>query len=166
MNCRFDICELINIVFGGIITGLVASFLFVWLSNKFRECIDSRKYRYLASPKGTECDWICYSMKNENGRIRGDDPNGSTVTISHEKGNILNIRLKQENGRVWNGKLTMTNKYVGTLSFHYENEHEYGFKDVFIGEESEDGKSYDFLFLLGKGKDYGNELIRREKTSR
>lgn len=163
MNCRFDICELINIVFGGIITGLVASFLFVWLSNLLKKFIDSRNYKYLKSPKGIEYDWTCYSIKNENGRIREDNPNGSTVTINHKRGNTLNIKLKQRDGRIWHGKLTMTDKYLGTLCFRYENEHEYGFKDVFIGEELENGKKYDFLFLIGKGKDYGNELMRREK---
>ena len=57
----------------------------------------------------------------------------------------------------------MIERYIGTLYFKYEYEHEYGFKDVFIGVEEENGKYYDFLFLIGKGENYGNELIRRIK---
>lgn len=163
MNCFSDSGELTNTIVGGIVTGVTAAFLFVYLSNILKNIGDSRKYKYLETPKGIEYDWTCYSMKEKNGRKREDTPNDSNVTINHEKGNILNIRLKQKKGEIWNGKLTMMDKYFGTLYFRYEDQHEYGAKDVFVGEEMENGKKYDFLFLIGKGKDYGNELLRRER---
>jgi hypothetical protein len=166
MNCHFDLCEFINVVVGGIVTGLVASLLWAWFSELFRNFRYSMKYKYLKSPIGIEDDWICYSMKKENGRIREDKPNGSTVTIPYEKGNNFTIKLKQNDDRIWIGKLKIVDENIGSLHFRYknENEHEYGFKDVFIGEEIENGKKYDVLFLIGKGKDYGNEIFLREKN--
>ncbi len=164
MNCFFDPCEFINIIVGGILTGIVASFLFVLILNTINSCRDSRNYKYLQSPNENEFDWICYSMQYANGRIREENPNGSTANINYKKGNILNIRIKQKDNRIWKGKITMIDKYVGTLFFRYENEHEYGSKDVYIGEHLENGKKYDSIFLFGKDKDYGNELLIRDKN--
>jgi len=166
MNCHFDICEFINVVVGGIVTAIVASFLWVWFAEIFRNCRLSKRYKYLKSPVGSQDDWICYSMKPDNGHLREDNPNGSTVFISQEKGNRFSIRLKQKDNRRWIGKLTITDENIGSLHFRYENEHEYGFKDVFIGEETDNGRMYDVLFLIGKSKDYGNEILLREKGTR
>jgi hypothetical protein len=163
MNCVFSLCEFVNVVVGGIITGIVASVLFLVLSNWLKTRYYSIKYKYLKSPNGIQNDWICYSMKNENGRIREDNPNGSTVTINHKKENIFNVRLQEKDGRIWNGQLTIVNESMGKLFFQYENEHEYGFKNVAFGKESENGLEYEFVFIIGDGKDYKNEIFRREK---
>jgi hypothetical protein len=162
MNCHFDLCEFINVFIGGIFTGILASFLFVCLTNFIENRKDSRKFKYLKSKDNNSFDWICYSMTKENGRIRENNPNGSSASIEYKKGKVLNFRLKEQNNRIWNAKVTMTSEYVGSLAFRYEKEQEYGFKDVFIGEEIENGIKYDTVFLVGKGKDYNNEILMRE----
>ena len=86
-----------NVFFGGIITGLIASLCFVWLEKIFSNCKFQKRYKYLNSISKDKYDWVAYDMKKEDGRIREDDPNGSTVNISVKK-NSINLTLKQKDG--------------------------------------------------------------------
>ena len=89
------LCELINVLLIGIIVAIIASLIYALLVNKIRNCKNKKTFKYLMSKNKNDYDWTCYSMKEENGRIRNDNHNGSIVNIKHLKGNILSVKLKQ-----------------------------------------------------------------------
>lgn len=177
MNCSFSLCDFYNIIIGGIITGVVASFLFIPLSRLFSNWGFRCKYSKLQSAKDV-FDWTAYSMSSENGRIRDSNPNGSTANINITRGKIT-VTLKHDD-RKWEGQIKMLDFNFGMLTLKYENEHEYGRRDCIIGSYIENAKKYDYLFLMPSNpkiyyltneKDnrsiphyqYGNEILIRER---
>lgn len=181
MNCEFNSCEFINVVFGGIITGIIASVLLAWITNIISVCSFKRKYKHLKSIPD-KFDWTAYSMKKEDGRVREDSPNGSSVNIDIKKGRIY-LTLKQNDGRKWLGELNMDRFGFGIVSYKYVDKHEYGKRECFIGSYTEGGKTFDYLFLtptndkiytikktgednLSGEYNYGDEIIIRERPSK
>ena len=59
----------------------------------------------------------------------------------------------------------MTDLARGSLTFSYPGKYEYGFKKCYLGQEYDqsEGKRFDYLILVGDGKTYLNELVRRER---
>ena len=175
MFCNFDLCEFYNILFGGIIIGIIASFLYIFLDNNLKQIRFTKKYRHLKSHQN-KFDWTAYSMSKENGRVRNESPNGAIASVTLEKAKIK-ISLKHDD-RKWIGEVQMLGFGFGILTLKYENEHEYGKRDCVIGSYVEDGKSYDYIFLIpdtnkifsmkknGDGLipeyDYGNEILIRQ----
>src|SRR5690348_11202503 len=141
----FDLCEFYNIFFEGILTGIIASLIFVGLTELFRILKFRWKYSYLKSRDQNSYDWIAYSMKSDDGRIREDSPNGSMVNIE-VKSNKIKITLNHDN-RNWIGELEMKSAGYGTIIYKYTDKHEYGCRDCFIGMFLENGKNYDYIFL-------------------
>lgn len=177
MICNFDLCEFYNIIFGGIVIGIIASFLFIWLDNFLKNLRFTKKYNYLKSNQG-QFDWISYSMSEENNRVRNEFPNGAVANITL-KNRKINIILMHDN-RKWIGEVQMLDFGFGILTFKYENENEYGKRDCILGSYIEDGISYDYLFLIPSNNkifsikkdgdilipeyDYGNEVLVRPKN--
>lgn len=77
----------------------------------------------------------------------------------------LEIKVKEKDGPIWVGHITMTDLARGSLTFNYPGKYEYGFKKCYLGEEDEfnTGKKFNYWILVGDGTAYGNELVRREK---
>ncbi|MFI5185442.1 MAG: hypothetical protein ACHQF0_01835 [Chitinophagales bacterium] len=115
---------------------------FYFFSNQIARYRFHKKYKHLNS-QPNDFDWVAYSMKNEDGRIRNDNPNGSIANIS-VKNTKITIILKHNN-RKWTGEVQMIQSNFGTLIFKYENE--FGKRDCAIGFYSEIGKIYDYLFF-------------------
>ena len=177
MFCKFDLCEFYNILFGGIIVGITASFLYILLDNFINQMRFHKNYKHLKSNQD-QFDWVAYSMSKENGRVRNENPNGAIANITLNK-RKLKIVLKHDN-REWAGEVQMLDFGFGILTLKYSKEHEYGKRDCIMGTYIEDGKIYDYLFLIpntnkiffikkdGDGLipeyDYGNEVLIRLKT--
>jgi hypothetical protein len=176
MFCNFDLCEFYNILFGGIIIGIIASFIFIYLDNFLRKLRFIRKYKHLKSNRN-KFDWISYSMSKEDSRVRNDKPNGAVANITLE--NIkIKIILMHEN-RKWIGEVQMLDFGFGILTLKYENENEYGKRDCIIGSYIENGETYDYIFLIPNTNkifsikkdgdrlipeyDYGNEILIKQK---
>ena len=179
MLCNFELCEFYNVVLGGLLIGLITSFVFIWLTNSFKHISFNRLYNHLNS-SNDQFDWIAYSMKNEDGRVREDQPNGSKVNLKIKKGKIY-IRLQHDN-REWKGELIMHHNNFGIVTFKYIDKHEYGSRECIIGEFEESGQKFDYIFLIplnnklyfleaqsdGKQRpvyNYNNEILIREKIS-
>src|SRR5690606_968476 len=176
MICNFSWCEFLNILFGGLIIGIIASFLFVLITDYIKRWRFNKKYKHLKSAKNVY-DWPSYSMKESDNRFRNESPNGAIANISLETSSI-NIILKHD-GRKWKGKVRMLDYELGILTLKYENEHEYSKRDCIIGSYTEDGKMFDYILLIPvlntifriDNKDnklipkynYGNEILIRDK---
>lgn len=146
MKCDFDICEFYNVFIGGIITGIITSVLFVYLTN-FRNSLRFKKlYGHLQSDTDQTYDWTSYSMKKEDGRIRQESPNGSTLSI-RLKSDRLQLLLKQTDTENWSGELLFTGVDHGVVTYKYKSRHEYGQRNCFIGSFEEEGQIFDYLFL-------------------
>lgn len=179
MNCEFNWCEFYNVFFGGIVTGIIASILFIWLTDWIESYRFFKWYKHLIS-KQDKFDWIAFSMRHENGRIRQENPNGSIAKVVVKK-KTLQIILEQVDKRKWIGELKIESFEFGILTFKYEMEHEYGRRECIIGSYSENGKIFDYLFLIPTNNriytiqqsndllnvkyNYGDEVLVRERTS-
>ena len=114
-------------------------------------------------------------MREDDGRIRQDNPNGSKLSISIKR-DRLNLILIHDNRR-WNGVFKLESYNFGIVTYKYEREHEYGKRECVIGSYIENGEKYDYLFLIPTNNkiyfidcekhvvkyDYGNELFIRKK---
>lgn len=173
---------LLSAIVVSVLTGVVAALVWERL-KKYYEDEDFRKYlSHLRSPDKDTFDWVCYSMRNDDGRLVESTPDGSVVNVQHIGGNRLMIRLKQQSdGRIWEGELKMETHNVGRLFAKYVNEHEYRFMDVYIGMEEVEGVKHDFIFTIPTKDNlyymelkpdnkitpyynYGKEIFRRKKT--
>jgi hypothetical protein len=146
MNCYFDCCAFINIVFGGLFVGIIASFLFVLLTKRFSRYKFLNSYRYLESKPEDDFDWAAYTMQKNNWRKREDRPNGSRVNIQLKKDTLI-LKLRQKDGRIWIGELNFQSPNYGVLFFKYVSEHEYGQKQFYIGNYTEGEVRYDYIFI-------------------
>lgn len=159
--CYFDKCELINLFAGGVIGGIIGLGLVLFyehLINSRRQRRLKKLFRPLESSKG-QFDWICYDI---DGREKSK-VNGSRASLLYSGGNEIELRVLESSGSEWVGKVTMLDDSRGTLTFSYPGKFEYGFKDCLLGYEMEDGKRFDYIILVGDGKSYYNELLRRER---
>lgn len=180
MNCIPDWCEFYNIIFGGLIIGIIASFLFIGITDIISICRFIKRYKYLKSFKKDHNDWIAYSMREDNGRMIQDLPNGSTANINIKKKRIY-ITLVEKEGRKWYGELQMERFGFGILTLKYDGDHEYGKRECIIGSYEENGKMIDYIFMIptintiyyiknidadkqGVVYNYGNEILTRERS--
>ncbi|MBP7399836.1 MAG: hypothetical protein KA954_09645 [Chitinophagales bacterium] len=187
MKCDLNWCEFYNVFLGGIVTGIIASLLFILFNGWIESFRFFKKYRHLQS-KQDKLDWTAYSMRPQNGRIRQDTPNGSIAKILIRK-ETIQITLEQTDKRIsdpskyrkWIGEIKMESLEFGILTLKYEDEYEYSRKECFIGSYSENGKIYDYLFLiptnnkifniqksndsLNVQSNYENEMLVRERPS-
>ena len=179
MWCAFSLCEFYNIVLGGIIIGIITSILFTFLTSQIEKRQFLKKYKYLASQKN-HFDWLAYSMRKDDGRLREDASNGSTATIS-VKNKRIQIILEHTgtDKRKWMGELQMISFGFGIISLKYTDKHEYDKRDCIIGSYLENGEKIDYLFLtstrnkvyvIKKDNDqfipeynYDNEILVRER---
>ncbi|RNI34809.1 hypothetical protein EFY79_14060 [Hanamia caeni] len=145
MFCKFDLCEFYNVVFGGLLIGVITSFIFVWLTKKIEYYNFKRKYKHLQS-SNKNFDWVAYSMKKSNGRIREDYPNGAKMHIIVKHGKIY-LKLRQSDERLWTGELIIQQDNFGIVGLKYTDMHEYGRRECVIGKFVENGILFDFLFL-------------------
>jgi hypothetical protein len=180
MFCQFNQCEFINIILGGILVGIISSFLFVFLTDYFKNRKFNKQYKHLVSDKNN-FDWDSYPMLKDDGRIIDINTKQAEATVYLGKG-LINITLRHQS-RKWHGQVSMSDFGFGTLFFKYENEYEYGKRDCIIGSYTENGVQYDYIFLiptnnriyqisnLGNNNfepvyDYGNEVLIRQSKSR
>lgn len=180
MTCTFDLCEFYNLFFGGIVTGIVASFLYILLDKFFKNQNFKRKYKYLESSNDSSFDWLAYSMRKDDGRKREDNPNGTILNIKTTSGK-LSLTVNEKDRGIWNGILRMKTPEFGTITYKYETDYEFGYGNCIVGTFNEDGKYFDYIFFvratnriyyLGKideGKygvnyNYGDELFLRERA--
>lgn len=145
--CDFDLCELYNMIFGGLVIGVIASFLFVWITRVLAVCRFRKRYKHLSSPSNTEYDWVAYSMSKENGRMKSDIPNGSSLNVSLSQDRIY-LKLKQSDSRKWKGELRVETFDYGLVTYKYEDDHEYGKRECIIGNYKENDKVFDYIYLI------------------
>lgn len=181
MNCIFNFCEFYNVFLGGLLTGVIASFIFIWLTKflairKFR-----KQYGHLESINKDTFDWVAYSMREDNGRIRQDNPNGSTLNIQIFRDRLY-LKLLDIKDRKWIGELKIEGYNFGVVTYKYEKEHEYGKKECTIGTFVENGDTYDYLYFIPTNNriyyiqkidndkqsvkyNYGDEIFIRKRAS-
>jgi hypothetical protein len=160
--CIFNICEFYNLIISAIVGGIIGLIMVII----YERLVNRRKMKEwenyfipLESKDENTFDWICYDIKGrENSR-----ENGSLANIKYIKGSQLEIRVKEPGGNIWLGQITMTDHARGSLTFNYIGKYEYGFKDCYLGQELDDRRKFDYWILVGDGKVYFNELIRRER---
>jgi hypothetical protein len=71
MICLLDKCEFYNIIFGGIVIGIIASFLFVWLTQLLETMRFKRNYAHYKvsqamSLTGLHIQWILLGRKRNS----------------------------------------------------------------------------------------------------
>ncbi|MCK4665065.1 MAG: hypothetical protein KAT68_19510 [Bacteroidales bacterium] len=180
MNCIIDWCEFYNIILGGLIIGIIASFLFIGITDIISICRFRKRYKHLKSTPQASFDWIAYSMRSDNGRKRKEYPNGSTANIRINKNRIY-LTLKENNNRKWHGEIQMESFGFGRVNYKYENEHEYGKKECVISSYKEKGTIFDYIFIIPTNNrihyiekmnnkkqtvvyNYGDEILIRERS--
>ena len=178
MNCIFDSCEFYNLFLGGIITGIITSFLFVWLTNFLSRRKFKLQYKHLQSKSPNSFDWVAYSMRQDNSRLRQDNPNGSELNVQ-VSGSRIFLKLKHDN-RLWIGELKVDGFDYGIVTYKYENQHEYGKRECVIGSYEENEATFDYLYLMPVNNkiyhiqkidsenqkviyDYGDEIFIRKR---
>lgn len=181
MICDFSWCEFYNILIGGVLIGIITSFLFVWLVSLINIRKFKRQYLHLQSSSSDTFDWTAYSMREDNGRLKSDEPNGSVLNVTLKKDRIY-LKLKQSDSRIWNGELKVETFDYGLVTYKYENDHEYGKRECIIGNYQENNKTFDYIYLIPtnnkiyyieeieRGKsivnyNYGEEIFIRERKS-
>lgn len=163
----------------GVFSGLIATILFIILQRIVNRITFNKQYKHLASRDKGEFDWIGYSMRPENGRIKGNR-NGATANVSLKENKVF-IRLRHNN-REWEGELLMERFGFGVVTVKYKDAHEYGKRECVIGSYTENGLTVDYLFLypvdpqiyyLRQNENgdylpvyhYGTELLERQRAS-
>jgi len=148
MKCTFDLCELWN----GLFLGLISSALFAILFHYGRGYFYfKRRYGKLAG------NYNGYGYKADNPRDL-DENAISSATIKYLVENKLEIRVSHNN-LTWVGELTMSSLKYGSIVFQYENSearHFFGFKKCIIDHDR------NMLFVIGEAeKGYGTEVFKR-----
>ena len=110
-----------------------------------QNCNFKKKYKYLQSSTN-DFDWVAYSMKKEDGRIREENPNGSKMHIVVKGGKIY-LKLRQSDDRLWTGELIIQQDNFGIVGLKYADKHEYGRRECFISKFIENDITFDFLFM-------------------
>ena len=163
--CVFNLCEFYNLIIGSIVGGVVGLLLVIFYEKIL---VDGRKrkklekhFKPLESNDQNTFDWTCFDIE---GREKAK-PNGSMAKIKYLGENTLEIEVKESDESIWVGYITMTDLARGSLTFSYPGKYEYGFKKCYLGQEYDqsEGKRFDYLILVGDGKTYLNELVRRER---
>lgn len=171
MPWAFDVIEAFNIFVGGVLT----SFLFIVLTKLYECIIFSNRYKRLKS-YGEVKDWESRPMSEENTReINWNKVQGrANIKIRRRKFEIV----LEHGERKWKGEISMLTPNYGILIFRYIDEFEFGTRECFIGEISDEkGCIFDFIHLVPKtnkiygqtqhGKllyDYGDEVLVRNST--
>ncbi len=163
----------------GVISGLIATILFILLQRVVKRITFKKRFKHLTSSDKEAFDWIGYSMLPENSRIKGD-LNGATANILLKENKVL-IRLRH-NDREWEGELLMERFGFGVVTVKYKNEHEYGKRECVIGSYTENDMTYDYIFLYPLNSQiyylkqiesgdylpvyhYGTELLERPRAN-
>lgn len=160
--CVFNLCEFYNLLIGAVVGGIIGLIMVVI----YEKLVNKRKmkelenfFKPLESKDENTFDWTNYNIEGREKSVE----NGSKANIKYIKGNQLEIRVKEPGGDIWLGQITMTDHARGSLTFTYPGKYEYGFKDCHLGQELDEGRTFDYWILVGDGKAYSNELIRRER---
>ena len=179
MICQFDPCEFYNLFFGGIITGIVASFLYILIEKAIKHIKFNRQFKHLVSID--QFDWNAYSMRKDDGRKREENSNGTKLHLKIVKGQI-HLEVNEVNRGFWDGILRMESSEFGTITYKYQKDYEFGFGNCVLGSFKENGKTFDYIFFvrttnriyelektndlkLGVKYNYGDELFLRERAS-
>lgn len=177
MCCYHNMLSVLWDIFLALAGGVIASVMYAEIIKSYNNKKLRRLYQHLSSKDSETYDWECFGMKLENGRIPNDQGNGTFVNIRYLSENTLEYRwiekykdstIKEADKRRSGGKIYMEKGNFGNLSFQYfkPGEHEYGFKKLFVIEGFENNEKYDYIFTIGDGKDYFNELLKRKKKER
>jgi hypothetical protein len=148
MKCIFDLCELWNGLFLGVISSIVFAILFHYGKGYF---YFRRRYGKLAG--------------NYNGHgYRADNPGEvdgkviSSATIKYLAENKLEIVVSHDQ-LSWVGEITMSSLKYGSIVFQYKNEeakHFFGFKKCIVDHDKR------ILYIIGEPeKGYGTEIFKR-----
>jgi len=169
MNCIFDKCELINGLFLGILSSIIASGITYLL-------ISSKKKRNLRKKYGkSDGDYLGYGYSNQDPDLIIRDEPQSRATITYLKENQLNITLTNNFGPIedqWSGTILLELENYGSLAWKYDiyhgqntgqQMHKFGLKKVIINEDENDIYIYLVDENLGLGEQYGKEVLIRPK---
>jgi len=154
MECIFDKCEFVSGMLLGIISGVVASFIFAPLYRWCRE-------RFYFRPKFCKLngEYQGFGYKTDNPRELDDKPL-SFATIKHLDENLLEISVTHDH-LTWIGEITMSSMKYGAIVFQYKNleaKHFFGFKRVIVEDD------YNTVIVIGdESKGYGVEVFKRIK---
>ena len=158
-NLQFSCAEFINIVVGGILTGIVSVAFYTIIANWISRYRFEKSYGQLRTVSPEDRDWLCFEMKDNIFCNRIPIKSKARVVVSNRK---IGINILQSESREWNGVLTILGPNWGKLNYTYLNELEVGFKDCFIGYFGENGKYYNYIYLIPNEISYGKELLVRE----
>jgi len=171
MICLPDNCELINGLFLGVISSLIASGITLAI-------ISIKNKKKLKKKFGkTEGEYLGYGYSVENPDLIIKDIPQSKATINYLKNNQLNIILTNASDNIkyqWSGTILLELENYGSLAWKYDiykgntignNIHKFGLKRVIINE---DEKNY-YVYLMdenvGLGEQYGKEILIRAKNN-
>jgi hypothetical protein len=158
-NLQFSCADFLNIVVGGILTGIVSAAFYTILANWISRRSFKKSYGQLRTASANDRDWECFEMADNVFCNRIPINSKARIIVSKQK---IGINILQWDNREWNGVLTILGPNWGKLNFTYINELEVGFKDCFIGYFGENGKYYNYIYLMPNEMGYGKELLVRE----
>lgn len=134
--------------------------------DKKDEIIKLANFRLLESSPMENYDYICYSMRPENGRLPNAEGNGSVASVKVIDKYNIQISLRQRDGRSWKGELLLKTGNYGELSFIYDSdvEIEVGRRECYIKQTITNHIRKDQFFLkpLTNLGDYRDELMIRQ----
>ncbi|MDD3815774.1 MAG: hypothetical protein PHZ02_14145 [Desulfocapsaceae bacterium] len=141
----------INIFFGNILAGVVASLLtslIFWLRQL------RWKYKNIFSLFG---EFETFSAKS------GSLIDGERIIISKDSGNVLNVRSRSSDGE-WKGKMVIRedNPYLGEGYFKYTDSKTYGRHQYLISEDHNSLYVY-YTDFTREGSPSGGIILRRIK---
>jgi|SRR5450432_1046349 len=156
---QFSSAEFINIIVGGILTGIVSAAFYTIIATFISRRKFEKAYGGLRTVASHDRDWECFEMKDNIFCNRIPIKSKARIVVFNRK---IGINILQSDNREWNGVLTILGPNWGKLNFTYLNELEVGFKDCFIGYFGENEKVYNYIYLIPYDDGYGKELLIRE----
>jgi len=169
MKCLLNECDLINSIFLGVLSSLIASgitFAIISIKNK------KKLRKKFGKSEGT---YLGYGYSDESPDLVIKDKAQSKATIKYLKDNQLGIVLTNNSETYqWSGTILLEFENYGSLAWKYDiydganigkNIHKFGLKRVIMKEDYNNYYVYLMDENIGLGERYGKEILVRAKNN-
>ena len=152
MNCSFDICELWNGIFLGIVSSLIFAIFLHWFRAFF---VFKRRYGKLAG----NFDGYGYKDK-DSGELNERPISHAIIKFVSENRLEITVTHGDQEKYIWVGEITLNTLKHGIIVWQYVEpirvKHFFGYKQCIIEND------FNTIIIIGdEGKGYGKEIFKR-----
>ena len=145
--CNFGKFELVNGLFIGILSSVLATIIVLTIQYLHRKSVFKKKFLIL------EGEYEGYGYSDSYPTKLNTNESQSNASIKYIERNKLKIYVKHDE-RKWTGDLIMESENFGTIVWKYDSEkadeHNFGFKRCYVWKDNDANKL--FLYLIGESQ--------------